>query len=61
MPPVDPIGPKKAEQFPSATTDDGPGHVTPLSACADEYDYMADNGHRNIGSWIDLAARRAGR
>ena len=47
--------------LPGWVTDPGPGHVTPLSACADEYDYMADNGHRNIGSWIDLAARRAGR
>jgi MTH538 TIR-like domain (DUF1863) len=36
-------------------------YVTPLSANAAEYDYVADHGHRNIGSWIDEAAKRAGR
>jgi hypothetical protein len=25
------------------------------------YDYIADNGHQNIGGWIDNAAQRAGR
>jgi Thoeris protein ThsB, TIR-like domain len=37
------------------------GYVTPLSADAAEYDYVLDNGHRNIGSWIDKAAKQAGR
>lgn len=38
-----------------------PGYVTPLSTATSVYDYIADNGHQNIGSWIDQAARRAGR
>jgi hypothetical protein len=37
------------------------GYVTPLSNCAAEYDYIADNGHQNIGAWIDHAAKRAER
>ena len=36
-------------------------HVMPLSVGADEYDYTAGNGHKNIGIWIDRAAQRAGR
>lgn len=38
-----------------------PGYVTPLSNNTIVYDYIADNGHQNIGSWIDQAAQRAGR
>ncbi len=41
-----------------------PGHhdyVMPLSVNAAEYDYVVENGHRNIGSWIDKAAKQAGR
>ncbi len=38
-----------------------PGYVTPLSECAPVYDYIADDGHRNIGTWIDQAAQRVGR
>jgi hypothetical protein len=37
------------------------GHVTPLSQNASVYDYIADDGHRNIGGWIDKAAQGAGR
>lgn len=37
------------------------GYVTPLSTNAYVYDYIADEGHKNIGSWIDRAAVRAGR
>jgi hypothetical protein len=37
------------------------GHVTPLSQNATVYDYIADDGHKNIGSWIDKAAQGAGR
>jgi hypothetical protein len=36
-------------------------HVMPLSTNAAEYDYVADHGSRNIGSWIDAAAKQAGR
>jgi hypothetical protein len=37
------------------------GYVTPLSTNAAEYDYVAQIGHKNIGSWIDAAARQAAR
>jgi hypothetical protein len=37
------------------------GYVTSLSQNATAYDYIADDGHRNIGSWIDKAALGAGR
>jgi hypothetical protein len=36
-------------------------HVRRLSADTAEYDYELDNGHRNIGNWIDQAAKKAGR
>lgn len=36
-------------------------YVMPLSANADLYDHIADQGHKNIGTWMDRAARRAGR
>jgi hypothetical protein len=36
-------------------------YVMPLSVNGAEYDYVADHGHRNIGSWIDKAAKQAGR
>lgn len=42
-------------------TDPTIGHVTPLSVDTAEYDYELDHGHRNIGSWIDKAAKQAGR
>jgi hypothetical protein len=33
----------------------------PLSAGAEEYNYAAQQGHKNLGTWIDRAAIRAGR
>jgi hypothetical protein len=42
-------------------TDPNVDHVVPLSVDAAEYDYEQDHGLRNIGSWIDQAARQAGR
>lgn len=36
-------------------------HIMPLSVNAAEYDYELDYGHRNIGSWIDEAAKQLGR
>ena len=42
-------------------TDPSVDHVIPLSADAAEYDYELDHGHRNIGSWIDKAAKQSGR
>jgi len=37
------------------------GAVIPLSAHTVEYDYAAQNGSKNIGGWIDLAAQRVNR
>lgn len=36
-------------------------YIMPLSVDTAEYDYERNNGHRNVGSWIDSAAKRAGR
>jgi MTH538 TIR-like domain (DUF1863) len=38
-----------------------PGWVMPLSNGAKTHDYITDDGHKNIGSWIDRAAIAAGR
>jgi hypothetical protein len=46
---------------PAWLTDPSVDHVIPLSADAAEYDYEEDHGHRYIGSWIDQAAKQAGR
>jgi hypothetical protein len=42
-------------------TEPGVNEVAPLSMDASEYDYERDHGDRNIGSWIDQAAKQAGR
>jgi len=36
-------------------------HVVPLSLATTAYDYVAELGHKNIGTWIDSAAVAAGR
>lgn len=36
------------------------GVVTPLSAGTLQYDYVLQNGSRNITGWLDLAAKEAG-
>ncbi len=46
---------------PAWLTDPSVDYVMPLSADAAEYDYELGHGHRNIGSWIDQAAKQAGR
>jgi hypothetical protein len=51
----------QAVDLPGWVSEPAVGFVTPLSENADEYDYMASEGHRNIGSWLDRAAKRAGR
>ena len=38
----------------------GLGYVTQLSAGTATYDYVNDEGHKNIGAWIDQAAQRVG-
>lgn len=37
------------------------GYVTPLSTGTAVYDYMNQQGHKNIGAWIDRAAQQVGR
>ena len=37
------------------------GYVAPLASYTSEYDYVAQNGHGNIGAWIDRAAAAVGR
>jgi hypothetical protein len=48
-------------KLPPWLRDPTPGYLMPLSANAAEYDYMADDGHKNIGLWIDRAAQQVGR
>jgi hypothetical protein len=48
-------------RLPRYMPEPGVGRVIPLSWCTKQYDYVADQGHKNIGSWIDEAARRVGR
>jgi hypothetical protein len=50
-----------AVKKPRWLTDPSINHVVPLSSDAAEYDYQLENGHRNLGSWIDKAAQLAGR
>lgn len=38
-----------------------PGYIMPLSAGTAEYNFVANDGHKNVGSWIDRAAQAAGR
>ncbi|MGM4895933.1 TIR domain-containing protein [Tardiphaga sp. 839_C3_N1_4] len=50
-----------AVDLPDWMAEPADGYVVPLSDHADEYDYILDGGHSNIGKWIDRAAKRAGR
>src|SRR5262245_12540288 len=47
--------------LPRWLADPAAGYVTPLSCGAKVYDYNADEGHKNIGRWIDDAAQKVGR
>jgi len=46
--------------LPSYLADPAPGYVTWLSAGAKIYDFIGGEGHKNIGRWIDEAARQVG-
>jgi hypothetical protein len=46
---------------PAWLSDPGVDEIMPLSANAAEFDYECDCGHRNIGTWIDEAAKQSGR
>jgi hypothetical protein len=48
-------------KLPPWLIDPQPGYVTPLSYNASAYDYITNDGHKNIGAWIDRAAQSVGR
>jgi hypothetical protein len=48
-------------KLPPYLMDPAPGYISCLSSGTLEYDFMSQQGHRNIGGWIDLAAQRVGR
>ena len=47
--------------LPPWLADPAPGMVMPLSHSTNEYDFVLHDGHKNIGTWIDCAAQKAGR
>lgn len=47
--------------LPSWLADPADGYVTPLSSAKNQYDYITQEGHKNIGFWINNAAIQAGR
>jgi hypothetical protein len=47
--------------LPTYLPDLSPGYVMPLSAGTAEWDYIANDGSKNIGLWIDRAAQAVGR
>ena len=50
-----------AVDLPRWLDDMQPGQLRQLSQGADEHDYMAEDGHKNMSGWIDRAAEKAGR
>jgi hypothetical protein len=50
-----------AVDLPSYLVDPPSGQVAQLSSGAACYDFMGQEGHKNIGAWIDLAAKQVGR
>jgi hypothetical protein len=48
-------------RLPGWLSDPASNYITPVSNSALMHDYMNDDGHRNIGAWIDRAAQQAGR
>ncbi len=51
----------RAVEKPAWLADPLPGWVMPLSNGSAVHDYISDNGHANIGTWIDRAVQRVGR
>ena len=41
--------------------DPAPGQIVQLSEGCAVYDFVVGGGHKNIGAWIDEAARKVGR
>jgi hypothetical protein len=51
----------KPVNLPRYLADPAAGYVTVLSTGTAVYDYMNQDGHKNIGAWIDAAAQQVGR
>ena len=51
---------RQVVDFPRWMQKPQPGYIQPLNFDAEEYDYTAGDGHKNIGSWIDAAAQMRG-
>ena len=47
--------------LPAYLPDPRPGYVMPLAAGTAEWDYVGNDGSKNIGVWIDRAAQAVGR
>jgi hypothetical protein len=47
--------------LPAYLSDPQPGYVMPLSTGTAEWDYIGNDGSKNIGLWIDRAAQAVGR
>jgi MTH538 TIR-like domain (DUF1863) len=47
--------------LPKYLTEPRVGYVTPLSYGARQYDYVGGVGVKNLGSWVDAAAKQVGR
>jgi hypothetical protein len=48
-------------ELPPYLPDPAPNYISWLSAGAALYDYIGGDGHRNIGTWVDTAAKQAHR
>jgi antiphage defense system Thoeris ThsB-like protein len=46
--------------LPRYLRDPAPGETTALSTAVPVYDFIDDNGHRDIGAWVDTAVQSAG-
>ena len=52
---------RRAVDRPAYLPEPTSGTITTLDKGTQEYDWVAQSGHRNVGGWIDLAAEQAGR
>lgn len=51
----------RAVDLPDYLQAPAPGNVMSLDRGTHEYDWAGQDGHRNVGGWVDLAAAEAGR
>lgn len=48
-------------KLPTYLPDPFPGYISLLSTGTEVYDWVGNDGHKNIGGWIDRAAQQVGR